>query len=89
MTNKAGIEAKIDQLLKLNSNVSIKSLDTIKENMNRDIEEANAISEELEASLGSHNESSKKIKDEIKVMGKTLLCNALSYAQIRDVILHA
>ena len=72
MTNKAGIEAKIDQLIKLNSNVSIRSLDTIKENMNRDIEEANAISEELEASLGSHNESSKKIKDDIKVMGKTL-----------------
>jgi nesprin-1 len=72
MTNKAGIEAKMDQLVKLNSDLSIMSLDKMKVDMNTDIEEANDIAQELESSLGSHNESSKLIKKDIKSMTHSL-----------------
>ena len=67
-------------MLKLNSDAKIESLDKMKENMNADIEEANSIAQELESSLGSHNESSKLIKDDIKRLAK-------SFTRVREALL--
>ena len=72
LTNKAGIEAKIDQLVKLNAEKPIESLEKLKETMKADVEEANIIAQDLESSLGSHSDASKLIKQEVKSMAHSL-----------------
>ena len=66
MSNKTGIEQKIEQLVKLNSDKNIDALTKLKISLESEIEETERIANELEGALGNLGESSKLINQEIK-----------------------
>merc|ERR1711915_240810 len=65
-SNIANMEAKSKQLLKLNGEKEVFSLQTIRYDLDSEVSKASELSGELETSLESLGESSKNIKDEIR-----------------------